>query len=74
MTYKELVDRIKDTVNRHKMLVDFGYGQLSDIKVLDESSDGADYPYAFLLPTGITRQNQAVTYSPSMIVTGKPCL
>ena len=68
MTYKELVDRIKDTVNRHKMLVDFGYGQLSDIKVLDESSDGADYPYAFLLPTGITRQNQAVTYSFSLIV------
>ena len=68
MTYKGLVDRIKDTVNRHKMLVDFGYGQLSDIKVLDEGGDGADYPYAFLLPTGIARTNQSVTYSFSLIV------
>lgn len=68
MTYKELVDRIEDTVTRHKMLVDFGYGQLSDIKVLDNSEDGADYPYAFLLPTGISRTNQAVTYSFSLIV------
>ena len=68
MTYKELVDRIEDTVTRHKMLVDFGYGQLSDIKVLDNSEDGADYPYAFLLPTGISRSNQAVTYSFSLIV------
>jgi hypothetical protein len=68
MTYKELVDRIEDAVTRHKMLVDFGYGQLSDIKVLDNSEDGADYPYAFLLPTGITRAQQAVTYSFSLIV------
>ena len=68
MTYKELVDRIEDTVVRHKMLVDFGYGQLSDIKVLDNSEDGADYPYAFLLPSGIARTNQAVTYSFSLIV------
>lgn len=68
MTYKGLVDRIEDAVTRHKMLVDFGYGQLSDIKVLDNSEDGADYPYAFLLPTGITRAQQAVTYSFSLIV------
>ena len=68
MTYKELVDRIENAVSRHKMLVDFGYGQLSDIKVLDSSDDGADYPYAFLLPTGISRLNQAVTYSFSLIV------
>ena len=68
MTYKELVDRIEDAVVRHKMLTDFGCGQLSDIKVLDNSEDGADYPYAFLLPTGISRAQQAVTYSFSLIV------
>ena len=68
MTYKELVDRIEDAVTRHKMLVDFGYGQLSDIKVLDNSGDGADYPYAFLLPGVVTRNSQAITYSFSLIV------
>ncbi len=68
MTYKELVDRIEDTVDRHKMLADFGYGQLSDIKVLDQDGDGADYPYAFLLPNGISRAQQAVTYTFSLII------
>lgn len=68
MTYKGIVDRIANAVSKHKMLVDFGYGQLSDIKVLDEEGDGADYPYAFLLPTGISRVGQAVTYSFSLIV------
>ena len=41
MTYKELVDRIEKAVNDHLILADFGYGQLSDIKVLDEDGDGA---------------------------------
>ena len=68
MTYKELVDRIEAAVTRHKMLVDFGYGQLSDIKVLDNSEDGADYPYAFLLPGTVARNAQAVTYQFSLIV------
>ena len=68
MTYKELVDRIEDTVLRHKMLTDFGYGQLSDIKVLDDDGDGADYPYAFLLPTGASRSNNAMTYNFSLIL------
>lgn len=68
MTYKELVDRIEDAVVRHKMLTDFGYGQLSDIKVLDNSEDGADYPYAFLLPGPVARTGQSVTYNFSLIV------
>jgi len=68
MTYKSLVDRIEDAVDRHKMLADFGYGQLSDIKVLDQDGDGADYPYAFLLPNGISRAQQAVTYTFSLII------
>lgn len=68
MTYKEVVDRIEQAVNNHVMLADFGYGQLSDIKVLDEDGDGANYPYAFLNPAGVARNQQASTYSFNLIM------
>lgn len=68
MTYKEVVDRIQKAVNDHLMLADFGYGQLSDIKVLDADGDGANYPYAFLNAAGVSRNNQATTYSFNLIM------
>ena len=68
MNYKEVVDKIEAVVNQHTIIADFGYGQFSDIKVLDDDGDGADYPYAFLLPTGITRAEQSQTYSFNLIM------
>ena len=68
MNYKEIVDKIEAAANQHAIIADFGYGQYSDIKVLDEAGDGADYPYAFLLPTGVSRAQQAVTYSFNLIM------
>ena len=68
MTYKSIVDKIEGAVNDHAMLYDFGYGQLSDIKVLDEDGDGANYPYAFLVPAGVSRNNQSQVYSFSLII------
>lgn len=63
MTYKEIVDRIKEVVDNHLMLVDFGYGNLSDIKV-----DEANYPFAFLNPTSHARSGQSVTYRFNLIL------
>lgn len=69
MTYKSVIDRIFDACNRHYMIADWGYGQLSDIKVLDEGGNAnADYPYAFLNPAGVTRNEQAITYNFNLIV------
>ena len=68
MTYKEIVDRIKAVVEGHKMVVDFGYGNLSDIKANAEGNESADYPYAFLNPTNHTRTGQAITYRFNMIL------
>ena len=68
MNYKEVVDEILEACKEQDMIADVGYGQLSDIKVLDENDDGADYPYAFLVPAGISRAEQAVTYSFNLIV------
>ena len=70
MTYQELVDRIKQVTFDHKMLVDFGYGQLSDIKVRSEGGnpEQADYPYLFLNPTTHQRTQQTIIYNFNMIV------
>lgn len=68
MVYKEVVDRINLAVNQHLMLADFGYGQLTDIKVLDADGDGANYPYAFLNPAGVARNGQMSTYSFNLII------
>ena len=67
MTYKELVDNIKATVDDHLILRDFGYGALTDIKTVDEGTR-VDYPYAFLNPTQSTRTGQTVTYRFNLIV------
>ena len=68
MTYKEIVDRVKEVVDNHQMLADFGYGNLSDIKVNDQNLGEADYPYAFLNPTSHTRTGQAIIYRFNLIV------
>ena len=71
MTYKQIVDRVQEIVYRHKMLVDFGYGNLSDIKTRsqDEAGNGeADYPYVFLNPQQHTRTQSAIQYRFNMIV------
>ena len=72
MTYKDVVDRIKEITFDHKMLVDFGYGQLSDIKTRAEGSDGdvndADYPYLFLNPAAHVRTQTQITYNFNMVV------
>ena len=82
MTYFEIVNRIKDIVFRHKMLVDFGYGNLSDIKSVpqnfeingisdtgrsDQSAD-TDYPYVFVNPQAHQRSQQSITYNFNVIV------
>jgi hypothetical protein len=73
MNYKEIVDRLREIVFRHKMLVDWGYGDLSDIKVksqndTDKGSDGADYPYAFLNPGQHSRLENSMIYRFNLIV------
>ena len=73
MNYQEIVNRIQDITDQHKMLADFGYGDLSDLKVRFENTSGdsavqADYPYLFLNP-GVHQRNQGmVTYNFNMIV------
>ena len=73
MTYQEIVNRIQFITGQHKMLVDFGYGDLSDLKSRFENNSGdsavqADYPYLFLNP-GVHGRNQGmVTYNFNMVV------
>ena len=67
MTYKEIIDRFNNVADQHYMIKDFGYGQLSDIKV--HSQDGeADYPYLFLNPTSHLRNGTVMEYNFNMIM------
>ena len=71
MTYKEIINRFRTVTESHKMLQDFGYGQLSDLKTqsqLGPEEDGVDYPYLFLLPGTSNRQGPVMNYSFNMIV------
>lgn len=71
MTYKEIINRFRNVTESHKMLQDFGYGQLSDLKTqsqLGPEEDGVDYPYLFLLPGTSNRQGPVMNYSFNMIV------
>ena len=71
MNYNEIVNRFQEIVKDHKMLVDFGYGQISDIKTRSEGggeSKGTDYPYLFLNPGTHQRDQQTITYNFNMII------
>ena len=72
MTYKELVDTLFDIAKRHKMIVDYGYGELSDIKVKSQDdvaqNDETDYPYMFLNPAQHTRTQNSIVYRFNLIM------
>ncbi len=80
MTYRDLVIKFKNVSESHKIIRDFGYGALTDMKTMNTEKNqtfGADdpyietmtlYPYVFLNPTQSTRTSQAITYRFNMIV------
>jgi len=70
MKYEDIVNMIKESVQAHLIIEDFGYGNISDIKVKSEEStpDEADYPYVFLNPTIHGRSTTTMIYRFNMIV------
>ena len=71
MTYKEIINRFRTIVGEHRMLKDFGYGELSDLKTqsqLGPEEQGVDYPYLFLLPGSNNRTGPVMNYSFNMIL------
>lgn len=81
MTYIELVDKIERICDYHRMIRDFGYGALSDLKTVNRETNESvswidtpygesltNYPYVFLNPTQSTRSSNAITYRFNMIV------
>ena len=71
MTYKEIINRFRDVASNHNMIVDFGYGDLSDIKTqsqLGPEEQGADYPYMFLNTAAHTRNRNVMNYNFNLIM------
>lgn len=69
MSYKNVVDNIKEAALNHLMIADTGYGSISDIKVKPEggASTGADYPYMFINPTVHGRTQNTMIYRFNLI-------
>jgi hypothetical protein len=69
MTYKEIVDRLGSIADLHKMIRDWGYGDLSDIKTRDQNvTGGADYPYMFINPAGGARDQYTQSWTFNLIM------
>lgn len=75
MTYLEVVNKIKELVDQHPQLAQFGYGALSDIRVNQLAtekkdayiSQAVDYPYIFLVPGQHQTGGNADIYNFDMI-------
>jgi hypothetical protein len=69
MTYKEIVDLLGNIADTHKLIADWGYGDLSDIKTRsDNTTGGADYPYMFINPGGGARDQYTQTWTFNLIM------
>ena len=73
MTYRELVNKVLDIAQRHYMIAEWGYGELSDIKAKGQNDEtgeerNADYPYMFLNPAQHTRDQNSITYRFNLIM------
>lgn len=69
MNYKEIVDLLGSIATEHKMIADYGYGELSDIKTRAENTTGgADYPYMFINPAGGVRDNRTATWTFNLVM------
>jgi hypothetical protein len=75
MTYSTVVSKIKELVDLHPQLAQFGYGNLSDIRVNQTAtekkdayiSQAVDYPYIFLVPGQHQTGSNAEVYQFDMI-------
>lgn len=62
MTYKDIINDLKDIIVDHLFVETYGYGNISDISVPD-NEEPPNYPYVFLNPQSISmgRTNFATT-------------
>jgi len=67
MTYKEIIDLIKDTCNDNFFINDFSYGNISDINTPDDEQP-VNYPYAFLNPISLNQTEQFATLNANLII------
>ena len=67
MTYKNLVDNLKDIITAHYMVKTYGYGTISDISVPD-NEEPPNYPYVFVNPDSISNGLSSFEWTFNLIV------
>ena len=70
MTYKELIDTLTTIVNDHKLINQWGYGNLSDIETPETGAP--NYPYTFINPVQVLIQSYGFDVTLNLIQMDQP--
>jgi len=66
MTYKNLVDSLKDIITAHYMVKTYGYGTISDISFPD-NEEPPNYPYIFVNPVDVSNTRNSFNWTFNLI-------
>ena len=67
MTYKNLVDSLRNIIESHYFVETYGFGEISDIAVPD-NEEPPNYPYVFINPVDISNGLSSFQWTFNMIV------
>ena len=70
MTYKELVDTLTTIIDDHRLINQWGYGNLSDIETPETGAP--NYPYVFINPVQVLIQSYGFDVTLNLITMDQP--
>ena len=76
ITYKKIIDDFRILADKHKSINSFGSGDITQLIYLTSQIDGKDnskneapiYPLLYVIPNPVSRGEQQVTYSFSVVI------
>lgn len=70
MTYKQLIDTLTQIIDNHKLINQWGYGNLSDIETPETGAP--NYPYTFINPVQVLIQSYGFDVTLNLIQMDQP--
>ena len=70
MTYKELIDTLTTIIDNHRLINQWGYGNLSDIETPENGAP--NYPYMFINPVQVLIQSYGFDVTLNLITMDQP--
>lgn len=72
MTYKQLIDELKTLLEDHRLVNQWGYGNLSDIETPETGAP--NYPYVFINPSQVTIEEYGFDVNLNLIAMDQPLI